>query len=106
MRAIRIDVDGVTEIDLADDFIETSDIDGDCFRLNDNHDVWGDDEGLFADHPDLAHVGPNRDTPLPAYVLGAVGERTVDATMTVEHARTLVSNVRRDVKLTFGITSG
>lgn len=88
-------MDGVTEIEIPDDFIEKSGLCWDCFPLDSAHDVWVDDEGLFAPKPELARIGSNGVVPLPAYVLGSVGDRTVSASMSIEDVEARVSDRRR-----------
>lgn len=91
MRAFKIDVDGVTEVDVAADFLDTSDQIWDKFDLDPHHDVWVDDEGLLADVVELARVGPNPNTPLPAYVLGWAGERVCGASLSLEEVQAMVT---------------
>lgn len=95
MRAFRIDVEGVAEVDLADDFLEASDRDWDYFQLDAFHDVWVDDMGLYAADLELARVGPNGTVPLPAYVFGSDRGRTVGATLSIDEMMTQVSDRRR-----------
>ncbi|WP_174290976.1 hypothetical protein [Sphingomonas bacterium] len=106
MQAFRIDLDGVTEVDLADDFLVASGVMWDYFELDAKHVVYVDDMGMFAERVDLASVGPNRATPLPAYVLGVDGEDTVGATMSFADVRALVPNVRPGAKLSFSVSNG
>jgi hypothetical protein len=105
MKAFRIDMDGVAEVDVPEDFLRTSEQTWDCFELDAGHYVWVDDEGLFADKLELACVGSNGTAALPAYVLGASGGKTVGATMSLEDARAQVSNLRRSGPLTFSVES-
>lgn len=105
MRAFRIDMIGVTEIDVPDDFLEQSDLCWDCFAVDAAHDVWVDDMGLNGPEPDLARIGSNGAVPLPAYVFGSAGERTVSASMSIEDVEALVSGRRRPVALTYSTSS-
>lgn len=87
MRAIFVDGDGFEEIDVFEDFPKRSRYDWDCFRLNDDHVVWVLDDGLFRPNVVLATFGDRPNIPLPAYILGLEGERTVGATMSIDDLR-------------------
>lgn len=90
MRAFRIDVGGVTEIDadLAD--ILTKDHTWDCVGFDDVHDVWVHDEGLARAGIRFANIGGRRNLPLPAYLLGVDGERSVACTLDLEDVKARV----------------
>jgi len=102
MKAFKIDVDGVTEIDVPDDFLDSTAQLWDKFDLDARHDVWVDDEGLLSDVVELARVGPNPNTPLPAYVLGSNGERVCGADLSLEHVQALVT-IRGSHRVTLGL---
>lgn len=89
MRTLKIDVDGITELDLEEDEIHTPDTTWDCVELDDGHDIWVDDFGLFRSPGRVAALGDRR-IPMPGYVLGAQGENSVAATIDIERVRELV----------------
>lgn len=89
MRTLRIDVDGITELDLDEDGIRTPDRSWDCVALDDGHDIWVDDSGLFRSPGRVAAFGDRR-IPIPGFVLGAKGENSVAATIGIERVRELV----------------
>lgn len=90
MRAIRIDADGVTEIEAEECEILKADVIWDCVSLDDKHDVWIEDEGLFTTQALGTLLNGRHRLPLPAYVLGFAGERCADATIDVERVRSMV----------------
>lgn len=87
MRAIFVDGDGFEEIDVFEDFPRRSSHDWDCFDLGEDHVVWVLDDGLFRPGVVLATFGDRPNIPLPAYILGRDGERTVGATISVADLR-------------------
>lgn len=97
MKAIKVDMDGVEEIEMPDDFVlsETVGWDWDCVRLDNGHDAWVRDDALFQPTLSVATFGDRPNVPLPAFIMGADGERTVGATMTVDEASALVSSRKR-----------
>lgn len=90
MRAFKIDLDGVTELDAEEHEILDPDKVWDCASLDADHDVWVEDGSLFTAFA-TATVGGRHGLPLPAYVVGARGEDTVDATLDIETLRTMVA---------------
>lgn len=89
MRTLRINADRtIDEID--EDAFEWlgEDVEWDSVELPDGHDLWVRDDGLF--EADCVAMVAGRPLPLPAFIAGADGERTVAATMTVERARMLL----------------
>lgn len=97
MKAFKVDMGGVEEIDMPEDFItaETADWDWDCVRLDNGHDAWVRDDALFQPSLSTATFGARPNVPLPAYVMGTDGERTVAATMTLDEVGALVSSRKR-----------
>ncbi|MDH7971290.1 hypothetical protein QH494_03780 [Sphingomonas sp. AR_OL41] len=95
MKAFRVDRFGITEVDMPDDFDDTAvfgwDWDWDCVRLGNGHDAWVRDDALFQPGLALATFGEHANVPLPAYVLGADGERTVAATISLDDLSAQVS---------------
>jgi len=90
MRILRIDVDmTVTEIDVEKDDWMTKDIDWDVVRIDEEHDAWVDDAGLLRADGRYGIVAGRR-IPLPAYVAGVDGERTVGATIEVNALRAMI----------------
>lgn len=94
-RAFRIDVDGVTEFHAEREAILRSNTSWDSLRLDADHDVWVDVGKLSRKQPLLARIGGNERVPLPAYVLGAGGERSTDATLSLRELRARVRIDRR-----------
>lgn len=86
MRAIKVDVDGtVVDYEGPEDFWMVDDIDwaegpypGDA-----QHAVYYDDNALFASKQVRAKLG-DIDYPLPIWIVGVAGDRTVDASLTLE----------------------
>lgn len=87
MKAFRIDVDGVTEVDEELAQILTKDVAWDCATFDDEHDTWVHDEGLSRKGLRFADIGARCNLPLPAYVLGVDGERSVAAKHDIETVR-------------------
>lgn len=87
MRALRIDMHGVAEVDIPEDFVSMTDFDWDCVQIGSGHEAWVRDDALFQPQVLLAHLGERANVPLPAYVLRAEGERTVAATMSLDDLR-------------------
>ena len=90
MRVIRIRADYVEELDLDKDDFFSSTYSWDCIELERGHDMWVDDEALFRFDTVVATVNGRPNVPLPAYVFGAEGERTVAATLDLDRVRSLV----------------
>ena len=91
MKAFWVDRHGVAAIDEPlDDMLARFDL-FDAFELDGRHEVYVEDEGLFAPGVVLARVGSRSRIPLPALVVGFEGERSVDATLTLDEVRGLVS---------------
>lgn len=90
MKGFWIDERGASEIDVDPDWTARSSITWDAVSLDDHHDVWVDDIGLFRPNPLLATIGPHR-LALPALVLGREGERSADVTMGMEQLCAVVS---------------
>lgn len=91
MRALRVDVDGIAEVEVPEDFLELSDFDWDCIGLDNGHDAWVRDDALFRPRVNVARIGARSRVPLPAYVLGVDGERTVGATMALDDLKAEVT---------------
>ena len=89
MKAFKIDLDGVTELDAEEHEILDPNTCWDCARLDDSHDVWVDDEGLFTCVATVT-IGNRDPLPIPAYVLGIHGERVVGATLDIETVRAMI----------------
>lgn len=90
MKGFRIGVDGVDQIDIDPDALMSDDITWDCVSLGDDHELWADDQGLSKAVLRVADIGPLRNIPLPAYVLGASGENSADASFDIEQMRSMV----------------
>lgn len=101
MRVIKIDTMGATEIDMDfDAFMDDSGISWDCRSIDDDNDVWVDDEGLLAPNVKVARVGAAGRVPLPAYVVGVDGEACCDTSLSlakVEKMTTWTLAERRSV---------
>ena len=97
MKAFKVDMDGVTEFEMPDDFDDWAVFgwDWDCVGLENGHDAWVRDDALFQPSLSVATLGARPNVPLPAYVLGADGECTVAATMTLDEVRALVTSRAR-----------
>lgn len=97
MKAFKVDMDGVEEVDMPEGFVCSTafDWDWDCVRLGDGHVAWVRDDALFQPDVSVATIGEGRDVPLPAYVLGVHGERTVAATMSLDSLSGRISRRRR-----------
>lgn len=84
MRVIKIDTMGATEVDMDfDAFMDDSEISWDCHSLDDDNDVWVDDEGLLEPGASVARIGQAGRVPLPAYVVGVDGEACTDTTLSL-----------------------
>ena len=91
MRVLRIERDlTITEHEMETEDWMTSDISWDAKEIGVGHDVWVDDEGLFSPISTIATVGGQK-VPLPAYVLGCNGERTVGATMSIRALQAMIA---------------
>lgn len=95
MKAFKVDMDGVTEVDMPDDFVIASDFDWDIVRLGKDHGAWVRDDALSQPALAVATVCDTPNVPLPAYVLGIVGGRRVNATMSLDELDAQVSQRRR-----------
>lgn len=93
MKAFKVDRFGITEVDMPDDFVRSAVFgwDWDCVRLENGHDAWVRDDALFQPGLALATFGERANVPLPAYVLGVDGERTVAATISLDDLSAQVS---------------
>lgn len=91
MRVLRIDRDlTVTEIDQPmEDWM--GDKDWDSARIDSAHEAWVEDDGLFQPGVVCVTLGEGKNIPLPAYVAGFAGERSVDATITVDQLRAMIT---------------
>lgn len=102
VRAIKIDLDGEVSI------VHISPrglFDGnpiDMVTFDDANDIVVDDEGLFNPFLVSATIGSLRRLPLPAYVVGADGEDTVDTTLDVADVQRAV----RDINVVRGLVGG
>ncbi len=65
-----------------------------ALELDDTHDIWHDDEGLFKPTCMVATIGSHRRVPLPVHIMGHEGERSTSATKSVAELATLVRDVR------------
>lgn len=84
MRVIKIDAMGATEIDMDfDAFTDDSGISWDCHSLDDDNDIWVDDEGLLAPGAGVARIGQAGRVPLPAFVVGIDGEACMDTILSL-----------------------
>lgn len=90
MRAFKIGVEGIEEVDLDLDELLTDDVTWDCISLDNGHDVWCNDFGLIKEHPLTAIVDDRHRVPLPAVILAVDDEGSVGATLTMKEVRTLV----------------
>jgi len=93
VRAIKIDLDGeasVVHVSL-DAWFDGSPID--MVTFDDENDIVVDDFGLFNAVLVTATIGNLRRLPLPAYVVGADGEDTVDTTLDVADVQRAVSDI-------------
>jgi len=90
VKAFRIDLSGVSEIDARQNEILTQDICWSCVSLDAEHDLWIDDEGMFRPGVVFGTIGQHTRIPLPAYVCGAEGERTTDAKFSLDDLRPMV----------------
>jgi len=97
VKAFKVDMDRVDEIDMPEDFVtaETAEWNRDCVRLDNGHGAWLRDEALFQRHLAVATFGDPPNVPLPAYVTGAAGEKTVAAMMSLEEVEALVTGRMR-----------
>lgn len=62
----------------------------DCSPLDDEHDIWVEDGSLFKSAY-FARIGSRRNIPLPAIVLGASGENSVDAAIPLDEMINMVA---------------
>jgi hypothetical protein len=90
VKALKIDLSGVSEINAHEDEILAEDVCWSCVSLDSEHDLWIDDDGIFRPGVVFATIGRHAHIPLPAYVCGADGERTTDARLSLEDLRTIV----------------
>ena len=90
MRAIRITSSHVAEIDVDPDQFFNNGVTWDCVSIDEGHDAWIADDSLSHPCTTFVRIGALRNVPLPAYVFGASGEQSVDATLDVAFARSLV----------------
>lgn len=95
MKALRIDQTGVTEVEGEEGDILSPQTVWGAHPLGDAHDVWYDDEGLFAPELIVADIGPLQRVPLPAYVFGVDGERSTDPAMSADELSSMVGEIRR-----------
>lgn len=100
VRAIKIDLDGAASVVR---IAPRNCFDGrpiDMVSFDDANDIVVDDEGLFNPLLVTATIGNLRRLPLPAYVVGADGEETVDTTLEVDDVRKAVSEINfvRDLR--------
>ena len=90
MRILRIDDDlTVAEMDVEKDDWMTKDVDWDMIRIDERHDAWVDDAGMLRVGAKYGVVAGQR-IPLPAFVAGVDGERTVGATIEVDALRAMI----------------
>jgi hypothetical protein len=89
MRTIRINADRtVEEIDAeAFDWLD-QEVDWDCVTISPGVDIWTRDDGL--ETADTVAVIAGHRLPLPAFVTGADGERTVASTLSLEQVQELI----------------
>lgn len=99
MKAFRIDIDGVTEIEAEQAEILAAHITWDCVDLDARHDLWVDDEGLLKPGCVTAALLGRRRFPLPAFVLGVDGERSVGAVLEIDEVRAMVRVTPREDSL-------
>lgn len=97
MRAFRIDLDGVAEIDADEKDILVDEVSWDYASLDPDHDVWVHDEGLVRPGLAFARIGSAGRLPLPAYILGIEGETTVGASLALEDVRRMVRIIDRSI---------
>lgn len=97
MKAFKVDMEGVEEIDMPEDFdiADAAGWDWDCVRLDGGHDAWVRDDALLQPQLSVATFGDCPNVPLPAYVMGVDGERTVTATMSLGQVEALVTGRKR-----------
>ena len=90
MKACRIDLEGVVELDAEEHEILDPNRCWDCASLDAAHDVWVGDGSLFTAFA-TATIGNRTGLPLPAYVLGVDGENTVGATLDIDTVRAMTT---------------
>ena len=95
MKVLRIDRTGVTEVKGDEDDILSPNIVWRAHPLGDSHDIWYDDEGLFAPELIVADIGLLQRVPLPAYVFGADGECSTDPAMSADEPSSMFGEIRR-----------
>lgn len=82
MRAIWIDDQGISELDIETDWQRHSSIRWEAFELTDTHVGWTDEVGLLRPDPLIATFSNGQRIALPVLILGRDRDMTVAATMT------------------------
>lgn len=91
MRVLKIEKDlTAVEIDLDEEDLMDENIIWDTTDLNASHDIWFNDEGMSDPGVVYAMIGDKK-VPLPAYVIGIAGEKSVDATIGLDELKELIS---------------
>ncbi len=91
MRVLKIEKDlTAVEIDLDEEDLMDDERIWDTTDLDSSHDIWFDDEGMSDPGVVYATIGDKR-VPLPAYIIGNEGEKSVDATIGLDELLTLIS---------------
>lgn len=85
-----IELHHISELDEDQDEILKPEIDWDCIRLDDHHDLWVFDDALFDPETRFARIGNVERVPLPAAVVGFEGERCVDVKLTFKELHDMI----------------
>lgn len=88
MKAFKIDVDGVTELNGERREILDPEMTWDYASISDTHDVVVEDGSLFTSTA-FATIGPLKHIPLPAFIFGLHKGETVDATLDIDEVRAM-----------------
>lgn len=90
MRILRIDPDlDIVEMEAELSEWMTDDVIWDAAMIGEGHAGWVSDTGMYDAGGTYAIVSGQR-LPLPAYIAGVDGERTVSATMTIDELKALI----------------
>lgn len=91
MRVLLVERD-LTITELETDPAEwRGDDDWDAAKVDNAHYAWVKDDALFVPGVVVADIGEAKRMPLPAYVTGFEGERTIDARLSVDELRSILN---------------
>lgn len=104
MKMIMVSWQGIEEVNVKpSEFFRYKSLD--CISLEDGIDAWVHDDALLSESIDTVSIGTRQDIPLPAYLFGSEGEKTIDCPLGIDTVRGMVRYTSFGMNEPFDLTN-